>query len=385
MESAPATIGRCCAELGLVGQGLVDSLAQQLPSMLPAGRAPQPALVTGPAGSGRSLVAQVAHRVSAGEPGRGGPLLTLTPTPSTRPAESRLDGLLAAAAGGTLVIDGVEGLDRGLQSALGQRMAAAATGEWDQGPDTPLLVLTSVNQRADLRIPGVLDPGLRVSLPDELQLSPLCERGKGIQELAQHFLSRFAARCCPQRRLRFTRRALSDIRQAVEGRRLPGVAALETTVNGALAAALQSGELTDRVPGRVVLEYMQGPQDAEALRVERAVRDLEDLQARLPELVDHALLVELARRHEVPADLLGRFCSVVGNLAQDADGERRSYSQVVNQVKHLSRVALWLVSGARTQVDFRRFFGTKSWQRPTKSVAWSIFHDVFPNGPEGGA
>lgn len=370
-----------------MGQGLVEGLAQQMPTLLPAGRAPLPALITGPTGSGRSLVAQLAHRVATGRPGGGGPLLTLTPTPTSggRPADLQIEALVAAARGGTLVIDGVEGLDRSLQAALGRHMAGRATGEGDTGPSAPLVLLTAKRPRAHLQRSSSLDPQLRVALPDELQLSPLCERGRGIQELAQHFLEQFAAEHCPKRRLRFTRRALSDVRQAVESRRLPSVAELRSTVHGATLVALRSGELTDRVTGRVVLDYMQGPQETQALEIERALRDMEDLQARLPELVDHTLLAELASRHDVPAELLGRFCAVVGGLLDDDGGERRSYAQVVDNVKHLSRVALWLVSGARSQVDFRRFFGTKTWQRPTKSVAWSLFHDVFPEGPGGDA
>jgi hypothetical protein len=49
----------------------------------------------------------------------------------------------------------------------------------------------------------------------------------------------------------------------------------------------------------------------------------------------------------------------------------------------LAKVALWLVSGANTQAEFRRFFGNRDAEMPTKSVAHQIYHEVFARNGNG--
>jgi hypothetical protein len=55
----------------------------------------------------------------------------------------------------------------------------------------------------------------------------------------------------------------------------------------------------------------------------------------------------------------------------------RSYRNVVERTNRLAKVALWLVSGAKSQAEFRKFFGKLEAEMPTKSVAHQIFYEVF--------
>ena len=60
------------------------------------------------------------------------------------------------------------------------------------------------------------------------------------------------------------------------------------------------------------------------------------------------------------------------------DDQPRTYRNVVERTGRLSKVALWLVSRAHSQADFRRWFGRREGDMPTKSVAHQIFYEVFP-------
>jgi DNA-binding NtrC family response regulator len=135
-----------------------------------------PVLVTGPAGSGKSLVARVLHH---GSRRAGLPLVTLF-APAIE-GETALREAVARARGATLVIDDVEGLPARLQPVLAELLAEVR----------PIAV--SRLDRMSLR--DALDADLLFRLNTvELAIPPLARREGDVLRLARHFLDRFAAR-----------------------------------------------------------------------------------------------------------------------------------------------------------------------------------------------
>ena len=55
----------------------------------------------------------------------------------------------------------------------------------------------------------------------------------------------------------------------------------------------------------------------------------------------------------------------------------RSYRNILDRAEDIQRAGLWLMTGARTQAEFRRHFGEERYMRPTKSVAWAFYNRVF--------
>lgn len=215
--------------------------------------------------------------------------------------------------------------------------------------------------------------------PSGPELLPLYARSQDVWGLALGFLDEASRDLRSGRRLRFTRRALSDLRQWVERERIEDEAPLRDLVLRILREGLEAGGLPDRIPSEMLHDHLETTGAApDALPALQAQRDLEELDQGLPKLVDRSLLQSLAEVHGVSQDVLTSFCSIVDTLSQDEEGNQLSYSQLVDRTRQMSRLALWLVSGAHSQVEFRRFFGDKRWQMPNKSVAWAIFHEVFP-------
>ena len=385
MDEKRPVIQEHCRRLGLVGEALIGQLADQLPSRLLLPRGRQPVLLTGQAGSGRTLVSRLVHEVTASTLQRNGELIAIDCAASRRILErlpSR-EGLLDLAADGTLVLDGIEQLTNRSQEGLGDLLRHRAEDPTLPAA-APVLVLIADDHPTRLAREGQLGPALAAQLPEPLVLEPLCLRGKEIQELAAHFLHEAARTHCPGRSLQFTRRALSDLRQAMEQRQIASVAELRDSIDEIVRAGLASGTLLDRISSEALLPCL-GVDSLAALNELQASRDLAELATGLPAAIDEAFLIELAERHAVPRQTLEAYCQVVQQLVtREGDGARLSYQQVTERVRVLSRVALWLVSGSHTQSDFRRFFGSESWQMPTKSVAWAIFHEVVGEGAEGG-
>ena len=92
---------------------------------------------------------------------------------------------------------------------------------------------------------------------------------------------------------------------------------------------------------------------------------------------DPGLLAELARVHGVPAELILRQAELFREIIAHISRVPKSYRNIVAKIDDIQRAALWLLSGARTQAQFRHFFGSEAFMRPTKSVAWSLFRRVF--------
>ena len=186
-----------------VGRRREDRIVAVSPSMqeavdraIVAARAPQPLIIRGPAGSGRSLLARAVHGWSANA---SGPLETFRAAAIPHPLQAReifgcaadtypalpeaYAGALERAAGGTLLLEGLEALAPPVLATLGRALASGryrpegGSEERDLGAR---LVVTA--ERSDGARP--------FSVPcQEIVLEPLSERREDVLPLAAHFLA----------------------------------------------------------------------------------------------------------------------------------------------------------------------------------------------------
>jgi two-component system response regulator GlrR len=165
-----------------------------------AARSELPVLVRGPAGSGKSMLARAVHVWSAVA---SGPLETLhcaaVPEPlqarelfgcaaGTYPAlPSAFDGALARAAGGTLLLEGVESLALTVRTLLSRVLA---TGRFrPEGGGDERVLRARIVATAD-RSAGESTLGAPCQ---DVALAPLDERQEDVLPLAAHFLALCAA------------------------------------------------------------------------------------------------------------------------------------------------------------------------------------------------
>ncbi|HEX3700700.1 MAG TPA: sigma-54 dependent transcriptional regulator [Phenylobacterium sp.] len=136
-------------------------------------------LIHGPAGTGKSLAAQLLHARS----GRAERPLVRLDLRSLAPDAAALGRALAEAAGGTLLLDEIAALSAAAQSELLARL--------DRGADVRLVSTTRDLVAAQAAVRDDLMARLGVV---EVHLPPLRERGEDAVLLAEHFVRLFARR-----------------------------------------------------------------------------------------------------------------------------------------------------------------------------------------------
>ncbi len=164
-----------------------------------AARSEQPVLVRGPAGSGKSMLARAVHAWSAVA---AGPFETLHCASVPEPLQARellgcaagtypalpdaFEGAIARAAGGTLLLEGIDALAAPVRTGLSRALAAnryRREGDGDERPLRARIVATTDRSSSENPI-GVSH--------QELVLAPLSERREDVLPLAAHFLALFA-------------------------------------------------------------------------------------------------------------------------------------------------------------------------------------------------
>ena len=158
-----------------------------------------PHLITGEAGTGRGLLAQAIHRLSARRDGRFIRFECCLPGAPGQGAaseqEDRLGVALADANGGTLLLVDVEALSLDLQGALLDVIYDGAISSED-GQTVALDVRVLASTRNDLRAlveaGAMKDEFVSVLTRIPIVTAPLCERGDDILPLTWHFLVQLA-------------------------------------------------------------------------------------------------------------------------------------------------------------------------------------------------
>ena len=356
-----AQLERSLDRVGLVGQRLREGLIHDLKSKLVLRGGRDPVDIVGGAGTGKRLVATAAHAVAVDLLGRDRTKLDFdcgAVRGEERGFETTLKGALGDAAGGTLLLDGFDQLSPNQQRAA-QRVIQ--------------------NRRADTLVLSVQQEQARTSAPagrTTISVKPLHEREEDIWELVDHFFQATQDDGVPMSDcLGFSRQAKADIAEVVQETGLGSVRRLQDIVRDVIFEMLACDEVALKLTSKHVRPYLErefGQTDER-----RRLRQEALIDSQFDDMMKRGLLERLAATHGVPVDLLRRQAELVQETVGYIEDVPRSYRNIVDRVDDLHRAALWVVSGATTQAEFRRFFGEERFMRPTKSVAWAFYNRVF--------
>ena len=244
-----------------------------------AARGAQPVIVWGPPGSGRSMLARAIHAWSAEA---AAPLETLACGAVPEPLQARellggaagtypalpdaFAGALERAAGGTLLLEGIDALSRAVRASVALALAQGAFRP--EGGSDELAVRARIVATAD-RDPGELPLGI----PHQaVELTPLAERREDVLPLAVHFLA-LAAEEAGLRAVGFT----AEARAALLEESWPGnVAELRERIRQAVrlagGGAITAEALMLSAPSESVPSFREAKRAFEARYVETVLR-----------------------------------------------------------------------------------------------------------------
>lgn len=345
--------------MGIVGERFREALTHDLKSkvILRAGR--DAIEVVGDPGSGRHTVASAVHVAARDCLDRRGPRADFDcagAEPGT--FEPALRSTLAGLRGGTLVLDRVDVLDRAGQATL-RRVLDDAQG------DTLICALRGDPSGA----PVVSGATTRI------QIKPLHEREEDIWELIAHFYQS-AVQSCPLEGCRgFSRQAMTDIATSIQDTGVGSVRRLRGIVRDLVFEAAAQGDVSLKLTSDLVRPYLES--HLGQTESEREARQADLVASQFDAMVEASTLDRIADLQGVPAELVQRQAELIREVIGYIDDVPRSYRNIMDRSEDVMRSALWVLSGATTQAEFRRFFGDERFMRPTKSVAWAFYNRVF--------
>lgn len=347
--------------VGIVGSQLRERLVKDLKAKIVLRSGRDAVEVIGASGTGKHKVVEAAHAIACDVLGRSGPLSSFDcgVTAHGEPLHDSLVRAIETAQGGTLVLDRFGSLD-------GDGRTVATRLIRDKGADALIL---AVSQK-DLA-PDSAEPRTATSI----RLKPLHEREQDVWELIDHFFGATAEDLGGDGCLGFSRQAKGDIAQVVQETNLKSVRRLRDIVRDLLFETLADGPLPLKLTSDHVRPYLERSfgQTAE----DRAQRDADLVASQFDSVSQRSMIEMLAQTHAVSEDLLMRQAQILAEVIDTIDDVPRSYRNIMTKVEDVQRAALWLMTDATTQAEFRRYFGDEGFMRPTKSVAWAFYNRVF--------
>lgn len=380
--------------LGICGERFREDTAAQVQAAVLARRGRDPIRLTGPSGSGKELVSSLVHRIAVGELGRSGKIVEIDCGQLEAGGFERAlfgqsgsadrAGLLDEAKGGTLVFHEIQQLPLTAQAQLVQLLREREyrpVGATALRRTDALLVLCGSDDLQQLAAAGRFRKDLLDRLPAKITLSPLWERREDIPELTRHFVEEALHDREWGEVDGITRRALADIEAAVVVSKETSVRRLRELVRDAVfglegppPVALESAAFA----GPLEAFYGAGQQDRDSW-------DQQDIEERFELAVEAQTVARIAKLHNLPETTLLKLARVIrelySSLSEDESGVPASYRNLMARTGIATKAALWLISGAKNQSEFRRFFGSSPHEMPPKSVAWQLFHDIFVDDP----
>lgn len=348
-------------DVGLVGAQLRSNLSRDLHSKVILRGAADAVEIIGAPGSGRHLVINAAHRAAVRALGRADRIVRF-PAGGGDDLASRLDAARREATGATLVIEGFGELPKAQRVAVARHLR-------EPGPDALTFVVsdTTTHDAATAGHPATF-----------IRIKPLHEREEDIWELVDHFFDGMRDDMDLGPCIGFSRQARTDLAEVIRELNLESVRRVRDIVRDIVFGAKAQGAMPFKLTSDNVRPYLEatfGQTDSarrhhEAALVESQFGDY-DLNR------DHPLLEQLAELHGVPPELLRHEVEVLSKIVETIDGVPRSYRNIMAKSEDVQRAAMWLLTGATTQADFRRYFGDEGFMRPTKSVAWAFYNRVF--------
>ena len=392
-DSLQQVVVSACDHVGLVGTDLRAHLSRELPAKILLRRCRDVVLLSGSTGAGKEKVAAATHEAARCALNRQGDLVEVSCANLGRGlfeselfgykrgaytgADRDYEGLVGHAHGGTLVLDEVQALSADDQARLlrflGEREYRAVGDDKTRTTDA-LIILASNKDLRELVAAGKFRRDLLDRALAKLDVPSLYERRRDIGELSQSFALEVAKELGAADFTGLTRRAQADVETAVIRAQEVSVRRLKEIIRDAVFVAA-ADQLPEALESDMILPILEAEL---AFKVEdRDLQDVQELETEYEMLVGRVGLTNIAAEHKVSLHTLNRLCGAIQTVIGEMHDRPRSYRNVVERTNRLAKVALWLVSGAKSQAEFRKYFGSLEAEMPTKSVAHQIFHDVF--------
>jgi hypothetical protein len=347
-------------DVGLVGAHLRSNLSRDLKSKLLLRRGADAIEVVGAPGSGRHTVIDAAHRAAVRALGRSDRVVRFRPVPNDTNLVNHLNAARHEASGATLVIEDFGALPEAQQITVSRVLR-------QPGPDA---LTFAVSER--------LAPNPEAHPATCIQIRPLHEREEDIWELVDHFFDALRGEMDLGDCVGFSRQARTDLAEVIRETSLESVRRVRDVVRDIVFEAMAVGALPLKLTSEHVRPHLERAfGQTEASRRDHQLALVESQFADNELTRDYPMLEQLAELHGIPVEVLRAEVDVLARVVASIDGLPRSYRNIMAKAEDVQRAALWILTGATTQADFRRYFGDEGFMRPTKSVAWAFYNRVF--------